>query len=73
LSVSAAGKTGTAQWSTEKKPHAWFIGFAPYENPEVAITILIEEGEEGSATAVAVADDFLRWYFSNKQVDSAKK
>lgn len=73
LSVSAAGKTGTAQWSTEKKPHAWFIGFAPYENPEVAVTILIEEGEEGSATAVAVADDFLRWYFSNKQVDSAKK
>jgi len=70
LPVSAAGKTGTAQWSTEKKPHAWFIGFAPYDNPEVAITILIEEGEEGSATAVAVADQFLRWYFSSKQIDS---
>lgn len=69
LPVSAAGKTGTAQWSSEKKPHAWFIGFAPYNDPEVAITILLEEGEEGSATAVAVADEWLRWYFGSRQFD----
>lgn len=68
LPVAAAGKTGTAQWSSEKKPHAWFIGFAPYDNPEVAITILLEEGEEGSATAVAVADEWLRWYFSSRNM-----
>ena len=73
LPVPAAGKTGTAQWSTEKKPHAWFIGFAPYDNPEVAITILIEEGVEGSSTAVAVADDFLRWYFNSHQLDTQKQ
>jgi len=64
LPVSAAGKTGTAQWSNDKPPHAWFIGFAPYDHPQIAVTILIEEGEEGSATAVAVADGFMRWYFS---------
>ncbi|NCN25632.1 penicillin-binding protein 2 [Candidatus Falkowbacteria bacterium CG10_big_fil_rev_8_21_14_0_10_37_14] len=66
LPVTAGGKTGTAQFSTVKKPHAWFTGFAPYDNPEVAITILIEEGIEGSSSATAVADKFLRWYFGDR-------
>ncbi len=68
LPVTSAGKTGTAQWSSEKKPHAWFIGFAPYDQPQIAVTVLIEEGVEGSATAVAVADDFLLWYFNEHQM-----
>jgi penicillin-binding protein 2 len=63
LPVSAAGKTGTAQWGTDKKPHAWFTGFAPYEKPEVVITVLIEEAGEGSSVSVPVARDFLQWYF----------
>jgi len=63
LPVEAAGKTGTAQWSTKENTHAWFIGFAPYENPEVVITVLIEKGGEGSDTAVPVAQEFLEWYF----------
>lgn len=63
LPVEAAGKTGTAQWSSSKSPHAWFTGWAPYEHPQLVITVLIEEGEEGSRTAVAVAHDFLQWYF----------
>ena len=63
LPVEAAGKTGTAQWSTTKNTHAWFTGFAPYDNPEVVITVLIEEGGEGSDTAVPVAQQFLQWYF----------
>ncbi len=61
--VAVAGKTGTAQWSTQKDTHAWFTGFAPYDRPELAITILIEEGGEGSDTAVPVAREFLTWYF----------
>jgi len=65
LPVSSAGKTGTAQWSTKKGPHAWFIGFAPYENPQIAITVLVEEGVEGSAIAVPIAKDILNWYFSD--------
>lgn len=64
--VTVAGKTGTAQWSTKKDPHAWFIGFAPYDNPQVAITILVEEGVEGSRIAVPIAKEFLTWYFGNK-------
>ncbi len=63
--VSVAGKTGTAQWTSDpdKPEHAWFTGFAPYDNPQVVITILVEEGGEGSDTAVPIARDFLAWYF----------
>lgn len=64
LSVAVAGKTGTAQWRSDKKNQAWFIGFAPYENPEVAITVLVEEGGEGSAVSVPIAYDMLSWYFN---------
>ncbi|MFA5184824.1 MAG: penicillin-binding protein 2 [Patescibacteria group bacterium] len=67
LPVAAAGKTGTAQWSSKKSPHAWFVGFAPYDNPTVAITVLVEEGVEGSAIAAPIAKDILNWYFSVKQ------
>jgi len=68
LSVTAAGKTGTAQWSSKKSPHAWFIGFAPYENPQLAITVLVEEGVEGSTMAAPIARDILDWYFKNQVI-----
>ena len=64
LPVKAAGKTGTAQVSKTKAPHSWFTVFAPYENPEIVLTILIENGGEGSATAVPVAKEVLTWYFN---------
>lgn len=66
--VAVAGKTGTAQWSTTKPEHAWFTGFAPYENPEVVITILIEQAGEGSAIAVPIANEFLSWYFGETRI-----
>lgn len=64
LNFQVAGKTGTAQWGTNKTPHAWFTGFAPYNNPEIAITVLLEEGGEGSKTAVPIAKEILWWYFN---------
>lgn len=64
--VPVAGKTGTAQWSTVKPTHAWFTGFAPYDKPQLVITILIEQGGEGSSTAVPIAKEVLDWYFSRK-------
>jgi len=67
LPVSVAGKTGTAQWSTKNSPHAWFTGFAPYENPQIVITVLVEEGVEGSTIAVLIARDILNWYFSQPE------
>ncbi len=63
LPIEAAGKTGTAQHGGSDEPHAWFISFAPFDNPELAVIVLIEEGEEGSRTAAPVAKEILNWYF----------
>jgi len=65
LPIEVAGKTGTAQWSSLKKPHAWFAGFAPFENPELAFVVLIEEGGEGSSVSVPVIKEYLNWYFKD--------
>lgn len=63
MSFPIAGKTGTAQWHSEKDYHAWFTSFAPFEQPEVVVTVLLEEGGEGSETAVPVARDILQaWW-----------
>jgi penicillin-binding protein 2 len=64
LSVAAAGKTGTAQTAADRKNNAWFTVFAPFDNPKIELTILIEEGVEGSTSAVPVARDILQWYFN---------
>jgi penicillin-binding protein 2 len=63
LPVTAAGKTGTAQWGLDNDPHAWFTSFAPYDNPELVVTVLVEEGEEGSKISTWIANDFYNWYF----------
>lgn len=60
--LEIAGKTGTAQWSSSKAPHAWFEAFAPYESPEIVTIFLIEEGKEGSSVAVPAAREFYSWW-----------
>ena len=45
--VAVAGKTGTARHADGKAPHAWFISFAPADNPTIAVAVVVEEG--GSA------------------------
>jgi peptidoglycan glycosyltransferase len=42
--VRVAGKTGTAQHATGQPPHAWFVGFAPANDPQVAVAVLVEDG-----------------------------
>jgi len=66
LPVEIAGKTGTAQFGNRGETHAWFVGYAPYDQPEIAIIVLVEAGGEGYAAAVPVAKEVLEWYFSNK-------
>ncbi len=61
-----AGKTGTAQFGWEGKTHAWFTGFAPYDEPKMVLTLIIEEGGEGSKVAVPVAGEIFDWYFKNR-------
>lgn len=64
LPVAAAAKTGTAQFGGEGKTHAWMTAFAPYDDPQIAIVALLEEGGEGYATAGTVVYNILNWYFS---------
>ncbi|OHA03680.1 MAG: penicillin-binding protein 2 [Candidatus Sungbacteria bacterium RIFCSPLOWO2_02_FULL_51_17] len=64
LPVTIAGKTGTAQTGTIAKNHGWFTGFAPYEDSELAITVMVEQGTGGSVDAVPVAREILEWYFT---------
>ncbi|MFA6131564.1 MAG: penicillin-binding protein 2 [Patescibacteria group bacterium] len=68
LPITSAGKTGTAQIGGTEETHAWFTGFAPYDNPEIAVVILIEEGGEGSSTAVPVAENIFRWWYNNRSI-----
>ncbi len=64
LPVLVAGKTGTAQFGTGHQTHGWFVSFAPYEHPELAMIVLVEgQGEEGY-NAVPVAKEVYQWYFS---------
>ena len=67
LSVAVAGKTGTAQAPGSADSHAWFASFAPYDNPEIVLVILVEHGGEGSQTAAPVAREVYQWYFSGRK------
>ena len=61
--VEVCGKTGTADHQEEGKdapPHSWFIGFAPYENPQVAVAVIVENGGQGGKAAASIASEVMR-------------
>ncbi len=62
--VTVAGKTGTAQLGGTGEPHSWFIGFAPAENPTIAIAVIVEKAGGGAERAAPLAGDLLRAYFA---------
>ena len=66
LPIAVAAKTGTAEWSSRKSPHAWLTAFAPYEDPQIVVTVLVEEGGEGSAVALPVAREIINWWAVNR-------
>ncbi|MBC7082433.1 MAG: penicillin-binding protein [Bacillota bacterium] len=57
--VRVAGKTGTAQ-NPHGAPHAWFVGFAPAEDPRCAVAVVVENGGSGGRVAAPVAREILR-------------
>ncbi len=59
-------KTGTAEKELGN-PHAWFTVFAPFENPQIALTVLIEDGGEGSSVAAPVAREIVDWWMANRR------
>ena len=62
LGLNVAGKTGTAQQSRSHPNHALFIGFAPYEDPEIAVAVRIANGYTSANTAEVAADLFKYYY-----------
>lgn len=65
LPVDVAAKTGTAQFGNEGKTHAWFTCFAPYQNPELVVTVIVEAAGEGSSWAQPIAKSAIQEYFSS--------
>ena len=63
---SVAGKTGSAEYMEGKPAHAWFVGFAPAEKPEIAVSIIVESVGTGSDYAVPIAEKIFEAYFKSK-------
>ncbi|MEX1052754.1 MAG: penicillin-binding transpeptidase domain-containing protein [Patescibacteria group bacterium] len=63
-SIQTGCKTGTAESVGKDKPHAWISVFAPYEDPEIVVTVLVENGGQGSDIAGPMAKEILKTYFS---------
>ncbi len=61
--VKVAGKTSTAQKYTGSGTHAWFIAFAPYEKPQYALSVFVEDGDSGGKVAAPVAKRILQELF----------
>ena len=64
--MDVGGKTGSAQDLPNPHTHAWFVCFAPYENPKLAICVLVEHGGHGGTEAGPVARALLKTYFHLK-------
>lgn len=66
LPIGTAGKTGSAQTAGNTKINAMFVGYAPTDDPQIAILILIEDAREGSLNTIPIAKDVLEWYYNNR-------
>lgn len=68
-SYTAAGKTGSAEYNnTKSDSHAWFTGFAPAEDPQIAVTVIVEGAGSGSEYAVPIAKKIMDTYFAETAV-----
>jgi peptidoglycan glycosyltransferase len=61
--IPTAGKSGTAELGGSGEPHSWFIGFAPADDPQIAIAVLVERGGRGGERAAPLAGAMLGAYF----------
>lgn len=62
FSYSVAGKTGSAEYDSEGSSHAWFVGFAPADNPKIAVSIIVEGAGTGGQYAVPIAKEMFQAY-----------
>jgi peptidoglycan glycosyltransferase len=61
--IPTAGKSGTAELGGSGEPHSWFIGFAPANDPQIAIAVLVERGGRGGERAAPLAGSLMKLYF----------
>lgn len=66
FSIEVGGKTGSAE-APNNKVHAWFVGFAPFDDPEIAIVVMVENGGHGNYTAEVVRDIMAEYFGMNTQ------
>ncbi len=83
MTIQSAGKTGTAEYCDDvankagrcafgKWPaHAWYVGYAPYDNPEIAVVAFVYNGQEGSTVASPIVRQVMEAYFELKAIDSS--
>lgn len=82
--IEFCGKTGTSQLisaeglqkagkSRQFTDNAWFVGYAPRRNPEIAVAVLVEHGEHGSSAAAPVARDIIKRYYEKKGMQEKKQ
>jgi len=83
--ISSGGKTGTGEFCdavAEEKglcipgnwpTHSWYVGFAPWENPEIAVVAFVYNGGEGAITSGPVVRQILEAYFTLKAIDAARE
>ncbi len=65
--VVSAGKTGTAEVLKTGEPHAWFAGYAPADNPKIALVVLVEHGGEGSMAAAPIFREIVDNYLAPRK------
>lgn len=73
LKLKIAGKTGTAQVVSkafedgreERRSHAWFVGYAPYDNPKIAVAAIVEHGGHGSSAAAPIVGQIIKGYLGD--------
>jgi penicillin-binding protein 2 len=67
--IIVAGKTGTAQ-NPHGEDHAWFVCFAPFENPTIAMCVMVENAGFGGVVSAPIARKLLRYYLTGIREDS---
>lgn len=63
FTIEVGGKTGSAQ--AGDRTNGWFVGFAPFNNPEIAVVVLVENGAHGGYTAEVAKDIFAEYFGIN--------
>jgi penicillin-binding protein 2 len=66
--IRVAGKTGTAQ-NPHGGDHAWFVCFAPYEDPELAICVMVENAGHGGTVGAPIARQLIEHYYRINQIE----